>query len=68
MWDKAQSLIAADCLAAYKAANPNRNSHGKRRAKPYSVPQRSADLAAALGENNAEKVASIMMFQFRAKA
>jgi hypothetical protein len=68
MWDKAQSLMAADCLAAYKKANPNHNPHGKRRAKPYSVPQRSTDLAAALGENDAEKVAAIMMYQFRAQA
>ena len=66
MWDKAQSLMAADCLAAYKKVNPNHNPHGKRRARPYVTPQRCVDLAAALGENDAEKVAAIMMYQFSA--
>jgi hypothetical protein len=66
MWNKAQSLMAADCLAAYRKANPNHSPHGKRRAKSYVTPQRCVDLAAALGENNAEKVAAIMMYQFSA--
>jgi hypothetical protein len=66
MWNKAQSLIAADCLTAYKKANPNHNPHGKRRAKPYATPQRCIDLATALGSNDAEKVAAIMMYQFSA--
>lgn len=58
--------MAADCLAAYKKANPNHNPHGKRRASPYATSQRCLDLAAALGKNDAEKVAAIMMYQFGA--
>jgi hypothetical protein len=64
MWDKAQSLMAADCLAAYRKANPRHNAHGKRRARSYVTPQRCIDLAKALGENNAERVAAIMLYQF----
>jgi hypothetical protein len=64
MWNRAQSLMAADCLAAYKKANPRHNAHGKRRAKPYVTSQRCIDLAKALGENNAERVAAIMLYQF----
>lgn len=59
MWHKAESLIAADCLSAYRA---------KRRNKPYSVPQRCHDLAAAMGRNDAEAVAAIMLYRFNVKS
>lgn len=64
MLHKAESLIAADSLAAYKQANLRHNPHGKRRAKPYTVPQRSQDLTAAIGAGDAEQVAAIMLYRF----
>jgi hypothetical protein len=64
MLHKAQSLIASDCMAAYRQANSRHNPLGKRRAKPYTVPQRSQDLAAAIGAGNAEQVAAIMLYRF----
>lgn len=64
MLHKAQSLIASDCMASYRQANSRHNPHGKRRAKPYTVPQRSQDLAAAICAGNAEQVAAIMLYRF----
>lgn len=57
MWHKAESLIAADCLAAHRS---------KRRNRPYAVPQRCIDLTAAMGKNDAETVAAIMLYRFNA--
>ena len=64
MLRKAESLIAADSLAAYKQANSRHNPHGKRRAKPYTIPQRSQDLAAAIAADDAEQISAIMLYRF----
>lgn len=66
MLHKAESLISSDSLAAYRQANPRHNPHGKRRAKPYTIPQRSQDLAAAIAADDAEQVAAIMLYRFHA--
>jgi hypothetical protein len=64
MWNKAQSLIAADSFASWERSNPAPARHRARRYKPYAVPSRSADLAKALGTGDAEQVAAIMLYQF----
>ena len=66
MLRKAEGLIAADSLTAYKQANPRHNPHSMRRARPYAIPQRSQDLAAALAADDAEQVAAIMLYRFHA--
>ena len=60
MVEKAHKLIAADALAAYRQANPQ----GAKRHKPYSIPDRSRDLVAALGKGDASAVAAIMLYRF----
>jgi hypothetical protein len=70
MHAKAEGLMAADAFAAWERANPKATrptGHGRRRFKPYSVPARSEALAKALGTNDAELVASIMLYQFNHK-
>ena len=66
MLQKAESLIAADSLDAYRRANPRHNPHGKHRAKPYRLSQRSQDLATAIGSGDPEQVAAIMLYRFHA--
>jgi hypothetical protein len=70
MYAKAERLMAADSLAAWEKANPRvtrPTGHGRQRFKPYRVPARSEELAKALGTNDAELVASIMLYQFNHK-
>lgn len=64
MLHKAESLIAADSLDAYRRANPRHNPHGKRRAKPYRLSQRSQDLITAISGGDTEQVAAIMLYRF----
>lgn len=59
MWDRAQALIAADALQAYRETN-----RGRKRHKPYRLPARSADLVDALGTGDVERVAAIMLYRF----
>ena len=60
MWDKASRCIAQDSAVAYKSAG---NVPGKKH-KPYSIPQRAQDLVEALGKDDAERVAAIMLYQY----
>jgi hypothetical protein len=57
---KAHEMIAADCLASYKAVNPPKRK--RKRHVPYSVPQRAADLIAALDADDAERCAAILLY------
>jgi hypothetical protein len=70
MYAKAQRLMRADARAAWERANPKATrptGHGRQRFKPYRVPARSEALAKALGTNDAELVASIMLYEFNHK-
>jgi hypothetical protein len=70
MYAKAERLMAADAFAAWEKVNPKvtrPSGTGRRRFKPYSVPARSEALAKALGTNDAELVASIMLHEFSHK-
>lgn len=58
MWAKAQRLIAEDCAASYRQANPRKG----RKHRSYAVPARAKALVEALGRNDAEGVAAIMLF------
>jgi hypothetical protein len=70
MYARAKELTSADAFAAWERANPKAtrpSGTGRQRFKPYSVPARSEALAKALGTNDAELVASIMLYQFNHK-
>jgi hypothetical protein len=51
--DKVKESIAAQCLDAYRAANP-RIRHGQK-AKPYHVPELARAMVAALDSDNEEE-------------
>lgn len=46
--DKAKQIIAEECRAAWRAANPP----GRKRHKPYRVPEIADALIAALNKND----------------
>lgn len=64
MWDKAARLVAADAQAAYKQANTTKDGRKRKRHVPYSLPDRAMDLVKALGKDDAETVAAIMLYRY----
>jgi hypothetical protein len=47
--DKADRTIAELCMAAFKAANTKRDGSRYKKHRPYSVPEKAAELANLLG-------------------
>lgn len=60
MWDKAQSLVAADSLAAWREANVLPNGQRRKRHRPYVIPPRAHAMVDALGKGDVEIVASLI--------
>jgi poly(3-hydroxybutyrate) depolymerase len=60
MWNKAQTLIAADSLAAWREANTLANGKRRKHHKPYVISARAQAMVEALRANDADVTASLI--------
>ena len=59
--DKANAMVAAECLASYRAANILPNGRLRKRHVPYRVPELSEALIQALNANNEHEVKRLFL-------
>jgi hypothetical protein len=62
MWRKAQKMVGEVCAALYSEANLKR---GRKRHKPYSTTKWVDDVVSAMGRDDAETLAALLLFSER---